>query len=172
MATWQAQRAPRPAPRAGYPLFAGGCDAEPGGSHTLDNNARIAQSFLATRGGTLDEIRVEITKEAGTVGNWVMQLVPTFGGVPAYQPTWVFAAAAVDDPDVPVGGSTLPARFRGISLLAGETYAVVVPRSGGAPFTVRGGFGCDDGRGWNATSELPLSGVPSNIDCFGSVFVV
>jgi hypothetical protein len=152
--------------------FAGGCSAAPGGNATEFGNGRLAQTFIATRSGTLDEIRVAITKAPGTAGNWIVQMVPIVGGVPEHEPTDVFAAAAIDDEDVPDGDSTLRARFRGISILEGFGYAVVVTRSGGALFTLRGGSGCDNGQSWLATSTSTFSSAGSNFDFLFSVFVV
>ena len=92
---------------------------------------RYAQSFTATRGGTLREIRVLINKALNS-GDYEVQLVrmAANGSVPSNGSFDVIAAAAIPDGDVPVGNATLKAQFAATRLVQGTKYAVVVSRFG------------------------------------------
>lgn len=100
---------------------------------------RYAQSFTATRSGTLREIRVLINK-ALDAGDYEVQLVRMSGNLPSNGPFDVLAAAVVPDSDVPTGNATLQAKFAATRLVQGTKYAVVVSRFGSemaipVPFT-------------------------------------
>jgi hypothetical protein len=97
---------------------------------------RFAQPFVAGRDGAVREVHIRIEKESDTVGNWVVQMVPVFEGVPAHEAAWVFAASPILDEDVPVGESTLVAKFAGVPILKDGVYAVVVGRLGGGAFNL------------------------------------
>ena len=90
---------------------------------------RYAQSFTATRGGTLREIRVLIDK-ALDGRDYEVQLVRMNGNVPSNGPFDVIAAATIPDGDVPLDTSTLSAKFAATTLVQGTKYAVVVSRFG------------------------------------------
>ena len=101
--------------------------------------SRYAQSFTATRGGTLREIRVLINK-AQDARDYEVQLVRMSGNIPSNGPFDVIAAATIPDGDVPTGNATLVAKFAATTLVQGTRYAVVVSRFGGemaipVPFT-------------------------------------
>jgi hypothetical protein len=91
--------------------------------------ARLAQSFTATRSGTLKQISVEVTKQ-GFTEDYVVQLVKVNAGVPSESPLDVLAAATIPGAQVPVGTSTLTAKFATTQLTPGTQYAVVVSRPG------------------------------------------
>ena len=90
---------------------------------------RYAQSFTATRSGTLREIRVLIDKAVNDK-DYEVQLVrmASAGDVPSNGPFDVMAAAIVPDEDVPTGRATLVAKFAATELVQGTKYAVVVSR--------------------------------------------
>jgi hypothetical protein len=91
--------------------------------------SRYAQSFSATRSGTLREIRVLIDKQQ-EASDYEVQLVRMAGTVPSHQPFDVIAAAVIPNDAVPIGNATLSARFGATSLVKDEQYAVVVSRFG------------------------------------------
>ena len=92
--------------------------------------ARLAQSFHGNPdSGTLKQISVEVTKQ-GFTDDYVVQLVKVIGGVPAESPLDVLAAATIPNAQVPVGTSTLTAKFATTQLTQGTQYAVVVSRPG------------------------------------------
>ena len=90
---------------------------------------RFAQSFTASRSGTLREIRVLINKDASG-GDYVVQLVRMEGNLPSRNPFDVLAAATIPDEEVPFGDATLVAKFAATRLEQGTSYAVVVNRFG------------------------------------------
>lgn len=91
--------------------------------------SRYAQSFTATRSGTLREIRVLINK-ALDAGDYEVQLVRMSGSVPSNGAFDVLAAATIPDGDVSTGNATLKAKFAATRLVQGTKYAVVVSRFG------------------------------------------
>jgi hypothetical protein len=64
----------------------------------------------------LYQIQFEITKRAGTTGDFVVELLAVAGGVPT---NTVLAAVTIPDASVPNGDSTLTATFSGPPLVAG-----------------------------------------------------
>ncbi|MFN8594465.1 MAG: choice-of-anchor R domain-containing protein [Thermomicrobiales bacterium] len=111
--------------------------------------ARFSQSFTATRGGTLNEIRVAVVKTDQT-GDYVVQLVKMDGAVPSASPLDVLAAATIPDAQVKTGNVTLSAKFAATTLTAGTRYAVVVSRPGSADLVVQvaqGGGDCEGDAG-------------------------
>lgn len=91
--------------------------------------SRYAQSFTATRGGTLREIRVLINKAVDS-GDYEVQLVRMAGNVPSNGAFDVIAAATIPDANVPTGNATLVAKFAATRLVQRTKYAVVVSRFG------------------------------------------
>lgn len=111
--------------------------------------ARFSQSFTATRGGALNEIRVAVVKTDPT-GDYVVQLVKMDGAVPSASPLDVLAAATIPDAKVKTGNVTLSAKFAATTLTAGTRYAVVVSRPGSADLAVQiaqGGGDCEGDAG-------------------------
>jgi hypothetical protein len=91
--------------------------------------SRYAQSFTATRGGSLREIRVRINKLVND-RDYIVQLVRMSGAVPSASTLDVLAAATIPDTEVPTGNATLVAKFAATNLVQGTQYAVVVSQPG------------------------------------------
>jgi hypothetical protein len=114
-----------------------------------DGSARVAQTFGASRNGTLRQIRIAIDKPAGASGDYLVQLVRLMpNSLPSNSPIDVMAAVTIPDASVPLGGSTLVATFGGPFLVAGTGYAAVISRPGtslGGLHTriYQGGSDCD-----------------------------
>ena len=153
------------------PILTASCQQLAAG--TLTGAARFAQTFVASRGGTLHEIRVAIEKRTDQPpGNYIIQVVPTTGtGVPRHEAHWVFAAAGFDDEDVSIGNTTLVARFAGTSLLAGLTYGLVVSRIGPGQLTMRIGT-CSDTGLFSAFGDQPFEASQGGGNLVFSVFVL
>ena len=120
----QTARARRPRLKPAYscpPSFPASQDY-PGGD-------RVAQSFTATRGGTLRQIKIGIVKSpSGSGGDYLVQVVKMAGSVPSNNAIDVIAAAVVPDAQVKTGETTLVASFGTTTLTQGTQYAVVVSR--------------------------------------------
>ena len=99
-----------------------------------------------------------IDKPSFSVGNYVVQLVPTFQGIPPHSALWIFAACMVPDADGPVGRSILVVKFGGTRLLKGEPYAVVVFRLGDGVFyaPLSPETTCTKSVGYFATGDAPF----------------
>ena len=137
------------------------------------SQARFAQTFTGTRAGELREVRVVINKPSGTAGNYVVQLDPTFGGIPAHEALWVFAAGMVPDADVPFGNSTLVVKFGGTRISKGGKYAVVVMRLGTATLTVPTSTNatCPNGMMYVAESDQEFVELAASRDFEGDMIV-
>jgi hypothetical protein len=98
-----------------------------------DDQQRIAQSFTAAQSGSLYQIQFEITKRAGTTGDFVVELLAVAGRVPT---NTVLAAVTIPDASVPNGDSTLTATFSGPPLVAGTEYATALRRLGGDEYEI------------------------------------
>jgi hypothetical protein len=131
--------------------------------------ARLAQSFTATQTGTLKQISVSVTKQVPT-GDYVVQLVKMDGSVPDESPLSVLASATIPDALVPVGTSTLNAKFAATRLTQGTQYAVVVSRPGSNDFVLpsRTGDPCEGGV-FSAAGGAPFG--PLSDDLIVTVFV-
>jgi hypothetical protein len=116
----------------------------------VGNGARLAQVFTARRTGSLRQIRVALTKDPGTTGDYVVQLVKVTGspnGTPSNSAADILAKFTIPDAKVPVGTSTLTGKFTGPKLVQGTEYAAVVKRLGNTTLTARtrvGSGGADD----------------------------
>jgi hypothetical protein len=106
------------------------CPPPPGNGSGLGGGGttRLAQSFTATRSGTLNQIKVAINKPAGSAGDFVVQLVTMDGALPSSNPFDVIAAATVLNDQVKAGNTTLVAHFATTRLKNDTQYAVVVSR--------------------------------------------
>ena len=164
---------PPPPPEQAQPLLGGGCQAASVGATSFGAGVRLAQTFVASRGGTLHQIHVAIQKEAGSAGNYVVQLVPASAGYPAHAGASVFAASTIDNADVSNGDTTLVANFAGTSIEAGKSYAVVVTRLDGGILLVHvaNGTVCPNSAWFYAFGESSFSTAP-NADMIVSVFIV
>jgi hypothetical protein len=146
----QPARARKRQPRPAYT-----CPPPPNTILTGDTDIRFAQSFLATRSGTLRQIKVAISKVEGTPGDYVVQLVKMTGSGPSNSPLDVLAAATVPNAQVKTGDTTLVASFATTKLAKNTPYAVVVSRPGTTDLTLpikQGGTACV-GNGYNASGS-------------------
>jgi hypothetical protein len=104
------------------------------------DGARQAQVFRASRTGSLRQIKIALTKERNTAGDYVVQLVKVTGspnGTPSNSAADVLAKVTIPDAKVPVGTSTLTGTFTGPKLVQGNEYAAVVKRLGNTTLTTR-----------------------------------
>ncbi len=134
---------------------------------------RFAQSFTASRSGTLNQITVAVRKNVST-GDYVVQLLKMAGDIPSDSPLDVLAAAVIPDTQVATGQTTIEAHFAATSLTQGTEYAVAVSRPGSTDLVVQvreGGSKCGGemsvGQG---TGEFVAFNSPA-IDMIVAVFV-
>jgi hypothetical protein len=95
---------------------------------TISAGARIVQSFTALNSGSLHQIQFGIRKQAGSTGDYVVELLDL--GIDGKPTNTVLATATIPDASVPEGHSTLTASFAGPPLVAGTEYAAALSRSG------------------------------------------
>ena len=110
------------------------------GSGSGDSQVRQAQVFRASRTGSLRQIKIALTKDSTSVGDYVVQLVKVTGspnGTPSNSAADVLAKVTIPDAKVPVGTSTLTGNFTGPKLAQGTEYAAVVKRLGNTNLTTR-----------------------------------
>ena len=98
------------------------------GTYMLRTDVRAAQTFTASRSGTLRRIQVPIVKPANSTGDYVVQLVRVINEVPSNEPEHVLAAVTIPDATVPEGEATLTANFAGTKLVQNTVYAAAVSR--------------------------------------------
>lgn len=90
---------------------------------------RVAQVFVAGRGGRLRRIQIPVEKTSGD-NDYVVQLLRVADSVPLHTGITVLAAAVIPNAVVPAGESLLTADFSGPVLEEGEEYAAAVGRVG------------------------------------------
>jgi hypothetical protein len=89
--------------------------------------ARLAQSFTAGVSGSLHQIQIGVHQDAGTTGDYVVELLDL--DVDGKPTNTVLAIATVPNATVPVDlFSTVTASFAGPPLVAGIEYAVAISR--------------------------------------------
>ena len=99
-------------------------------------NLRYAQTFTAQNSGALTRATVEITRQAGSNGDYIVQIVPVNGS--AVPQNTVLASVTIADATVPTGNFTLNAVFATPpEVVAGQQYAVLVTRPGSTDLRVR-----------------------------------
>jgi hypothetical protein len=109
-----------------------------------DGANRFAQTFIAERSGSLQQIQFSINKKPNTTGDYLVQLLKVVGGKPSHSPTDVLAALTVPDAAVATSSdATLTATFAGPALVAGNEYAAAFSRPGTGP----GGVGANNRKG-------------------------
>lgn len=121
---------------------------------------------MATRSGTLRQIKIRITKDSGG-GDFVVQLLAANGspnGTPWVHPTGVPALDTIPDSTVPAEETTVTGHFSGPQLVAGTEYAAAVSRRGGF-YTPHSHLGCE-GALFTGESENTLG-----LDLIASVLV-
>lgn len=149
------------------------CPGPQEGTFFGDATYRLAQTFTASRDGTLREIRFAIVKEAATAGDHVVQLIKVTGGVPSNSPVDVLAAVTIPAADIPAGASTLTARFGGTTLAQNTDYAAAIGFLGPDGVDVErrvGGTDCA-GRAFQAIADGAFVSLV-NFDLVVSVLVV
>jgi hypothetical protein len=100
--------------------------------------ARIGQTFTATSDGSLREVRIGIVKNAGSVGDYVVQLIEVDGANEQdHTALGVLAVATNPDGSAPDGASTLVAEFDGPELTTGTEYGVVLARPNSTQLAVQ-----------------------------------
>jgi hypothetical protein len=104
------------------------CPGPPESVGTFLLISRVAQVFAAERSGTLRRIQFHINKDAGSAGDYVVQLVRVDSGTPSSVATHILAGITIPNADVPDGESTLAADFLGPELTAGTEYAAAIGR--------------------------------------------
>jgi hypothetical protein len=87
---------------------------------------RIAQTFTAAQSGSLQKIAVGITKEEGSEGDYVVELLAV--GADGKPTNTELASVVIPNDAVPDGPSTLTANFSGPLLVAGTAYAAALSR--------------------------------------------
>jgi hypothetical protein len=92
------------------------------------SNTRFAQVFTAAQSGSLHQIQFDVIKDAGSTGDYVVQLLAV--GADGKPNNTVLAHAIVPNASVPDGPATLTANFGGPPLVAGLAYASAINRSG------------------------------------------
>jgi hypothetical protein len=103
------------------------CVAPTGSVILVDGNARIAQTFTALTSGLLVSAHLELEKDAGTAGDYILQLAPVDNfGTPTND---VLARTTVANLTVPTGASTVIFDFASpFAVVAGTQYALVLTR--------------------------------------------
>jgi hypothetical protein len=98
-------------------------------------NTRMAHPFTVVNSGQLVTAQVGVTKNAGSTGDYVVQIVALDGsGTPT---NTVLAAATIPNASVPTGDQTLTAAFGpALNVVAGQQLAVLITRPGSAQFAV------------------------------------
>ena len=119
----QTARARRPRLKPAYT-----CPPSLPASQDYPGGDRVAQSFTATRSGTLRQIKIGIVKKSSG-GDYLVQVVKMAGTDPSNNAIDVIAAAVVPDAQVKSGETTLVASFGTTTLTQGTQYAVVVSRT-------------------------------------------
>ena len=125
-------------------------------SQDYSDGTRVAQSFTATRSGTLRQIKIGIVKNPSGSGDYLVQVVRMDGTVPSNNAIDVIAAAVVPDAQVKTGETTLVVSFGTTRLTQGTEYAVVVSRPSGFALLHTGGETCE-GRVFVASSTEAFS---------------
>ena len=106
------------------------CPAPAESFGTYNTISRVAQVFVAGRGGTLRRIEFRIDKGDFDAGDYVVQLLRVDDGTPSHLATHILAGITIPDAGVPQGESTLTANFNGPELAAGMEYAAAIGRVG------------------------------------------
>ena len=123
---------PPPPPPPPVPVIqvAAGCGALPDDEVELfDGDARIAQTFTAGATGLLVNADLQVVKQAGSGGAFILRLSAVDGtGIPT---NTVLASASVPNASVGAGPNDLAFAFASpASVVAGTTYALVLTRPG------------------------------------------
>ena len=112
------------------------CAASVNSAASGPGNLRYAQTFTAQNSGALTRATIEITRQAGSNGDYIVQIVEVNGS--AVPQNSVLAAVTIADATVPTGNFTLNAVFPAPpEVVAGQQYAVLVTRPGSTDLRLR-----------------------------------
>jgi hypothetical protein len=131
------------------PAVVAGCDGPRAATAIAPGGDRFAQTFAPRSRGLLTSAEVDVTKPAGSSGDWRVEVVLAERIPIGTNARAVVAAATVPDATVPVGASTIAARFPDPATIGPpgfrNEYELVISRHGAGGFGVgyRTGSGCD-----------------------------
>jgi hypothetical protein len=137
-------------------------------------DGRLAETFVASTGGKLSRVQLDIFKPANSTGDYLVRLLAVDGkGKPTNK---TLAKARILDADVAVGTSvTINAHFRKrktVTLKAGKRYAVAVSRPGPDGIFANGAIsGCIDHRLFRSDTQTDAFVETPDIDLRMAVFV-
>ena len=153
------------------------CYPPPGGLSELLNNARWAETFVASTGGKLSRVQFFVVKGANTTGDYLVRLLAVDGNGTDAKPTnKVLAKSTIRNVNVPAGNAaTVSAHFKKrktVTLKAGKRYAVSVSRPGGDGIAVLTAVnGCSDNRLYHSDTQTAAFTESSNLDMLVAVYV-
>ena len=153
------------------------CDPAPGGLSELVDNARWAETFVASTGGKLSRVQFIVVKGTNTTGDYLVRLLAVDANGTEGKPTnKVLAKATIRNANVPAGNAvTVSAHFKKrktVTLKAGKRYAVSVSRPGGDGIAVLTALnGCSDNRLYHSDTQTAPFTESSNLDMLVAIFV-
>ena len=133
---------------AAPPVSVASCGAPGEATAMAPGSHRFAQTFAPRSRGTLTDAEVEVTKPAGSSGDWTVEIVLAERIPIGTNARVVIASATVADATVPVGASTITARFADAATIGPpgfrNEYELVVSRPGASAsgFGYRTGNDC------------------------------
>ena len=127
------------------------------GPAVMGATVRLGQTFIPTLSGPLTRAELDVTKQAATNGDWVVEIrtvQPSDDAAGEFEPTsTILASTTVPNSSVPAGDSILNAVFATpAAVVASQRYALVIGRPGAAT-QFEGGVGFRD----NPCSEVAWS---------------
>ena len=137
-------------------------------------SGRLAETFVASTGGKLSRVQLDVYKPANTTGDYLVHLLAVDAkGKPINK---TLAKAKIFDADVAVGTSdTVNAHFRKrktVTLKAGKRYAVAVSRPGPNGIMANAAInGCIDNRMFRSDTQTAPFVENPDIDLRVAVFV-
>jgi hypothetical protein len=137
-------------------------------------SGRLAETFVASTGGKLSRVQLDVYKPANTTGDYLVHLLAVDAkGKPINK---TLAKAKIYDSDVAVGTSdTVNAHFRKrktVTLKAGKRYAVAVSRPGPNGIMANAAInGCIDNRMFRSDTQTAPFVENPDIDLRVAVFV-
>ena len=157
---------------AAAPVLVASCDGPRTATALVSGGDRFAQTFAPRGGGTVTSADVDVTKPAGSSGDWRVEVVLAERIPIGTNARAVVASATVRDETVAVGASTITARFADPATIGPpgfhSEYELVVSRPGAGAFGVgyRAARACPGQllRGASATGPLsPFMGATTDL---------
>ena len=133
-------------------------------------NVRFAQTFTAQASGSLVSAELQLSKQAGSDGDYILRLSPVDGaGVPTNE---VLAETSAANVDVPEGSPFVRFTFaKPASVKAGVDYALVMTRTAGdVGWNARGSNSCA-GTAFQSQGQEAFRAVGANDDFIFTAFV-